>query len=56
MVSFIASTCPNRSGVGALDNPGLLEQVFEQYDIPDVSEKNFRARLFDSLSSENVHF
>ena len=41
MVSFIASTCPNRSGVGALDNPGLLEQVLEQYDIPDVSEKNF---------------
>ena len=38
MVSFIACTCPNRSGVGAIDNPGLLEQVFEQYDVP---EKNF---------------
>ena len=43
MVSFIACTCPNRSGVGAIDNPGLSEQVFEQYDIPDVPEK-IRAR------------
>ena len=41
VISFIACTCPNRSGVGAIDNPGLLEQVFEQYDIPDVPEKNF---------------
>ena len=41
MVSFIACTCPNRSGVGAIDNPGLLEQDFEQYDIPDVPEKIF---------------
>ena len=55
MVSFIVCTCPNRTRVGAIDNPGLLEQVFEQYDIPDVPEK-FRARLFNSLSSENVHF
>ena len=38
MVSFIVCTCPNRTRVGAIDNPGLLEQVFEQYD---VSEKNF---------------
>ena len=55
MVSFIACTCPNRSVVGAIDNPGLLKQVFEQHDIPDVPEK-ISTRLFDSLSSENVHF
>ena len=41
MVSFIACTFPNRSQVGAIDKPGLLKQVFEQYDIPDVPEKNF---------------
>ena len=41
VISFIGCTCPNRSGVGAIDNPGLLEQVFEQYDIPDVPEKDF---------------
>ena len=56
VISFIACTCSNRLAVGAIDNPGLLEQVFEQYDIPDVPEKNFRVRLFDSLSSQNVHF
>ena len=41
MVSFIVCTCPNRTRVGAIDNPGLLQQVFEQYDIPDVPEKKF---------------
>ena len=41
MVSFIACTCPNRTRIGAIDNPGILEQVFEQYDIPDVPEKDF---------------
>ena len=42
MVSFIACMCPNRSVVGAIDKLGLLEQVFEQYDIPDVPEKDFK--------------
>ena len=41
MVSLIACTCPNRSGAGAIDNRGLLEQVYEQYDMPDVPEKDF---------------
>ena len=41
MVNIFTCRCPNRSGVGAIDNPGLLEQIFEQYDIPDVTEKNF---------------
>ena len=39
MVSFIACTCPNRSAVGVIDNPVLLEQVFEQNYIPYVPEK-----------------
>ena len=41
VISFIACTCPNRSGVGAIDNPGLLKQVLQQCDIPDIPEKNF---------------
>ena len=41
MVSFFASTCPIRSGVGAIDNPDQPGQVFEQYDISEVPEKNF---------------
>ena len=56
IVSFFACTCPNRSGVGAIDNHDLFEDVFEQYDIPKAHEKNFPALLFDGLSSENVHF
>ena len=39
MVSFFASTCPIRSGVGAIDNPDQPGQVFEQYDISEVPEK-----------------
>ena len=56
MVLFFACTCPNRSGVGAIDSRDLFEQVFEQYDIPKVPEKKFQAKLFDGSSSENVHF
>ena len=41
MVSFFTSTCPIRSGVGAIDNPDQLGQVFEQYDISEVPDKNF---------------
>ena len=41
MVSFFASTCPIRSGVGAIDNPDQSGQVFEQYDVSEVPEKNF---------------
>ena len=39
MVSFFASTCPIRSGVGAIDNPDQSGQVFEQYDVSEVPEK-----------------
>ena len=41
MVSFFASTCPIRSGVGAIDNPDQSGQVFEQYDVSEVPEKIF---------------
>ena len=41
MVSFFASTCPNRSGVGAIDNPDRCEQVVDQYYIPEDPEKIF---------------
>ena len=41
MVSFFASTRPIRSGIGAIDNPDHSGQVFEQYDISEVPEKNF---------------
>ena len=40
MVPFFASTCPIRSGAGANDNPDQSGQVFEQYDISEVPEKN----------------
>ena len=55
MVSFLACACPNRSGAGAVDDSDRFEKVFDQYDISEVHEK-FHGRLFDGLSSENVHF
>ena len=39
MVSFFASTCPIRSGVGAIDNPDQSGQVFEPYGVSEVPEK-----------------
>ena len=41
MVSFFICTTPNRSRVGAIDNPDLSEQVFDQYNIPEDLEKIF---------------
>ena len=41
MVSFFTCTTPNRSRVGAIDNPDLSEQVFDQYNIPEDLEKIF---------------
>ena len=40
MVSSFACMCSYRSGSGAIDNTGLLEHVFDQYDIHEVPEKN----------------
>ena len=39
MVSFFASTCPIRLGVGAIDNPDQSGQVFEQYDIYEAKRE-----------------
>ena len=41
MVSFFTCTTPIRSRVGAIDNPDLSEQVFDQYNIPEDLEKIF---------------
>ena len=41
MINIFACTCPNRSGVGAIDNPDRFEQAFDQYYIPEDPEKNF---------------
>ena len=35
-------TCPNQSGVGAIDNLDRFEQVFDQYDIPEAPENFFQ--------------
>ena len=56
MINIFACTCPNRSGVGAIDNPDRFEQVFDTYYIPETSEKNFHGRHFDGPSLENVRF
>ena len=41
MVNILICRCPNRSGLGAIDSPDLFEQVLDQRDIPEVSEKIF---------------
>ena len=41
MLNIFPSTCPNRSGVGAIDNPDRFEQDFSQYYIPEDPEKIF---------------
>ena len=41
IVSFFTCTRPNRSRVGAIDNPDLSEQVSNQYNIPKDPEKIF---------------
>ena len=41
MTNIFLCRCPNRAGVGAIDQPDRSEQVLDQRYIPDVSEKNF---------------
>eukprot|EP00493_Phyllostaurus_siculus_P009571 UN09693 len=38
MINIFAYTSPNRSGVGAIDNPDRFEQAFDTYHIPEASE------------------
>ena len=39
MGSLFTCTRPNRSRIGAIDKLDRPEQAFDQYDIPEVSEK-----------------
>ena len=41
MINIFACTCPNRSGVGAIDNLDRFEQAFVQYYIPEDPENFF---------------
>ena len=41
MINIFACTCPDRSVVGAIDNPDRFEQVFDPYYILEVPEKIF---------------
>ena len=41
MTNIFICRRPNRSGVGAMDDPDRSEQVPDQSYTPDVSEKNF---------------
>ena len=41
MTNIFICRCPNRAGVGAIDDPDRSEQVPDQRYIPDVSEKFF---------------
>ena len=41
MINIFVCTCPNRSGVGAIDNPDQFEQASVQYYIPEDPEKIF---------------
>ena len=41
MINIFACTCPNRSGVGAIDKPDRFEQAFVQCYIPEDSENFF---------------
>ena len=41
MVNIFTYTCPNHSGVGAIDSPDPFEDVFHPNYILEVPEKNF---------------
>ena len=41
MSNMFECTCPNHSGVGAIDKPDRFEQAFDTYYLTEVSEKFF---------------
>ena len=41
MRNFFGCTCPNHSGVNAIDNPEWFEQDLDTYYLTEVSEKFF---------------
>jgi len=44
-VTIFTYTCPNHSGVGAIDSPGRFEHVSHPYYILEVFEKIFRHEI-----------
>ena len=40
-VNIFTYTCPNHSGVGAIDSPDRFEHVFDPYYTLEVHEKSF---------------
>ena len=45
MVNIFTYTCPNHSGVGAIDSPDRFEHVSNQYYILEVPGKFFRDEI-----------
>ena len=66
MTNIFICRCPNRAGVGAIDEPDRSEQVLDQRYIPDVSEKIFthdismirrqKTLIFDALKAFTSNF
>ena len=54
MINIFACTCPNRSGVGAIDNPDRFEQAFVQYYIPEDPEKISRTTFRWSVRRQKI--
>ena len=66
MVNIFICRCPNRAGVGAIDDPDRSEQVPDQCYTPDVSAKFFthdismirrqKTLIFDVLKAFTSNF
>ena len=56
MTNIFVCRCPNRSGVGAMDDPDWSEQVPDQSYTPDVSEKIFTYDISMIRRQKNVDF
>ena len=54
MINIFASTCPNRSGVGAIDKPDRFKQVFDPYYILEVPEETFTQDMSKVRRPEDV--
>ena len=45
MVNIFTYTCPNHSGVGAIDSPDRFEHVCDPYCIQEIPEKTFACQV-----------
>ena len=43
--NILTYTCPNHSGVGAIDSPDRFEHVFDPYYILEALEKIFKREI-----------